>query len=413
MDTSVGNAARIWKTYGTVSRKGDDTPERPHRLARVLEVPSEIHPVPIDKLRELAALCPKPEPREERQYHAGGNGRLDLGEWLRSHGVEVLKGPLEYSGRLGRGQKWIITCDRGHNDGAAFVMQFAGGGIAARCLHNSCAGWDWATLRESREPGYRDKKAHRPATHAGTESQASSPATAEATRDYGHAMVLARLFQDRYRWAVHRGSWMAYDGRVWRPTTEEAVAKVAADTLREHYSALLGAAADKAAVLDLTRRIQETCVYARITGALAFLRGWPGILTLAEQWDCDAWLLNVANGALDLRTCELRPHRPGDLLSKLAPVDFDPDAKGEKWTSHVERFLPNPNIRRQVQRDLGQALVGAPLEEYLPIWFGLGANGKTTTARVLLKILGDYADRAAPNLLLQSKHDRHPCEVAT
>ncbi|MGE5446512.1 MAG: hypothetical protein ACM3SR_18260 [Ignavibacteriales bacterium] len=38
VDTSVFNAARIWKLYGTMSCKGDNVPERPHRLARILEV---------------------------------------------------------------------------------------------------------------------------------------------------------------------------------------------------------------------------------------------------------------------------------------------------------------------------------------------------------------------------------------
>jgi hypothetical protein len=39
VDTSVANAARIWKLYGTTARKGDDTEERPHRVSRLLEVP--------------------------------------------------------------------------------------------------------------------------------------------------------------------------------------------------------------------------------------------------------------------------------------------------------------------------------------------------------------------------------------
>lgn len=40
IDRKVFNPSRIWKLYGTTARKGDDTPERPHRLARLLEVPS-------------------------------------------------------------------------------------------------------------------------------------------------------------------------------------------------------------------------------------------------------------------------------------------------------------------------------------------------------------------------------------
>lgn len=39
VDQSVFNPARIWKLYGTVSRKGDSVPDRPHRLARILEMP--------------------------------------------------------------------------------------------------------------------------------------------------------------------------------------------------------------------------------------------------------------------------------------------------------------------------------------------------------------------------------------
>jgi hypothetical protein len=39
VDQSVFNPARIWKLYGTFNRKGDSLPERPHRLARILELP--------------------------------------------------------------------------------------------------------------------------------------------------------------------------------------------------------------------------------------------------------------------------------------------------------------------------------------------------------------------------------------
>jgi len=40
IDRSVFNPSRVCKLYGTLARKGDSTKERPHRRARVLEVPS-------------------------------------------------------------------------------------------------------------------------------------------------------------------------------------------------------------------------------------------------------------------------------------------------------------------------------------------------------------------------------------
>jgi len=38
IDTGVFNPARVWKTYGSVARKGDDAPSigRPHRVARLI-----------------------------------------------------------------------------------------------------------------------------------------------------------------------------------------------------------------------------------------------------------------------------------------------------------------------------------------------------------------------------------------
>jgi hypothetical protein len=37
VDLATANAARIWKVYGTLAAKGDNLPERPHRIARLLE----------------------------------------------------------------------------------------------------------------------------------------------------------------------------------------------------------------------------------------------------------------------------------------------------------------------------------------------------------------------------------------
>jgi hypothetical protein len=39
VDTSVFNASRIWKIWGTMSMKGDSTPTRPHRRSEIYEVP--------------------------------------------------------------------------------------------------------------------------------------------------------------------------------------------------------------------------------------------------------------------------------------------------------------------------------------------------------------------------------------
>jgi replicative DNA helicase len=60
VDRSVHNPARITKLYGTLARKGDSTPQRPHRWSGLLEVPELKRAVPLDKLAALAALAPAP-----------------------------------------------------------------------------------------------------------------------------------------------------------------------------------------------------------------------------------------------------------------------------------------------------------------------------------------------------------------
>jgi len=277
-----------------------------------------------------------------------------------------------------------------------------------------------AALKEANshrcQPPLPDNEVEAIAESVSQYAPAEEPATATGgfplTRDYAHATALAILFKDHYRWAEHRGTWMEWTGKVWRPTSEAFVATRASEELRAHYGALMARTGDKDGLKRLATLAVETCIFARILGGLSFLKGMPNFLTLIEEWDRDPWALNCSSGLIDLHTGDLRAHQPGDLCTKMVLAQYDRAARSAAWERHLERFLPNPDIRRQVQRDMGKALPGAVLEEALPIWYGVGANAKTTTARVFLAVLGGYARRAAPDLLVQSTHDRHPTEVA-
>lgn len=45
VDTGNFNASRIWRVYGTLNRKGEASEDRPHRRAKLQEVPDEIEVV--------------------------------------------------------------------------------------------------------------------------------------------------------------------------------------------------------------------------------------------------------------------------------------------------------------------------------------------------------------------------------
>lgn len=60
LDTGMYNAARIWKLYGSLACKGANLPARPHRLARLLEVPTSLAVVSQSQLDALATFVVVP-----------------------------------------------------------------------------------------------------------------------------------------------------------------------------------------------------------------------------------------------------------------------------------------------------------------------------------------------------------------
>ena len=150
VDTANHNAARIWKLYGTLSRKGDNTPERPHRRARLLAVPDDVRMVPREYLQHLAGLLPREEPSRSKKPNGNGPG-IDLASWLLDHGLAV-RSTRPYQG----GTLYVLDeCpfSPAHRDGA-FAIQFANGAVFAGCHHQSCGGGTqrWPELREMYEP---------------------------------------------------------------------------------------------------------------------------------------------------------------------------------------------------------------------------------------------------------------------
>ncbi|QQE74170.1 hypothetical protein KDJ56_20390 [Brevibacillus composti] len=171
IDTSTYNAARIWKLYGTVACKGDDTKERPHRQAQILECPDEIHIVQVELLQELADEMPEIEvPKKKNRRAERKGGTFDLEAWLSEQGLEVaLKARWQ-----NKATKYVLeTCpwNEDHTNRSAYLIQFDDGGIAAGCHHNSCASQNWETLRDLLEPDWRQSKGRSPGDKGGDESQ--------------------------------------------------------------------------------------------------------------------------------------------------------------------------------------------------------------------------------------------------
>ena len=146
VDTANFNAARIWKCYGTVSRKGDSTKERPHNRSAIITRPYEAEVVPVSLLRALAAFATPPEPPSSPPAVGRGSAPLDLRTWLDEHGIAIAMEKPWQGGTLFSLQRCPFS--DAHTDGA-YAIQFPNGAILAACKHDSCGGGQqrWPELR--------------------------------------------------------------------------------------------------------------------------------------------------------------------------------------------------------------------------------------------------------------------------
>lgn len=153
IDTSVYNAARITKLYGTFSRKGSSTEERPHRISRILSAPDKLEVLDKAFIQKVVNLYPKEETKTWKNNYQGSNS-FDLNDFISKHNIEVKK-ELPFS----VGTKLIIDCpfDSNHKgDGAIFKLN--NGAIGYKCFHNSCQHHNWESFRNHFEPNRFDRK---------------------------------------------------------------------------------------------------------------------------------------------------------------------------------------------------------------------------------------------------------------
>jgi P4 family phage/plasmid primase-like protien len=95
---------------------------------------------------------------------------------------------------------------------------------------------------------------------------------------------------------------------------------------------------------------------------------------------------------------------PEDLITKLAPVEFDPNATCPIW----EKFLAEVTgggmeLQEYLQRAVGYSLTGQTNEQVLFLLYGTGANGKSTFLETLRYVFGDYAQTADFSTFTASK----------
>ncbi len=197
---------------------------------------------------------------------------------------------------------------------------------------------------------------------------------------------------------VREWGWLVYDGKRWAKVDESAVIELAKATVRkiEKEAVELESDTERRQLLDWA--VKSEAGY-RLEQMVKLSKG--ALYAEASDFDRDTWLLNVEDGTIDLRTGELRDHAPEDMITKLAPVEYEGESDGKRWEAFLREIFNNDEgLIDYVQRAIGLSLTGQTTEDVFFVAHGSGRNGKSTLFGILQTLLGDYASTASSNLIL-------------
>jgi putative DNA primase/helicase len=229
--------------------------------------------------------------------------------------------------------------------------------------------------------------------------------------DQGNARRVVEAHGHDLRYCHPWKAWHVWDGTRWRADdTAEVVRRVKQTQAAFYKSALANLKAESKDKKDDALKWEDA---KRVANCLDLMRSEPEIPILPADLDADPFLLNVANGTIDLRTGGLRPHSREDLITKLAPVVYDQRAACPLWLKFLAKIMADKQrLIAYLQRVLGYCLSGDVSEQCLWFFHGTGANGKSTFLTTILAMLGDYGIQAVSDLLMVKKHESHPTERA-
>jgi P4 family phage/plasmid primase-like protien len=426
IDTKVFNAARICKAYGTLARKGQDSQDRPWRYSKLLEYPEALAPVPRELLEKLAAEAPAvPEKAGGKHAPVPSGERPRPWEGLKLAGIKnraaayIQSMPASISGQGGHDALFRVA-----------LAAVRGFGLTPEQAEKVIQ--RYYNVPERCKPVWsRDEVLHKldDAENASYAEWHYLLRPEPPHTDMGNAQRLVRDHGHDLRYVAAWGKWLVWDGRRWAEDTtgeivrrakrtvtgmeEQARKKLAAvqDRLRglteadEGYKAL---AAKEARYVRKVKYALGSQARSKLDAMIALAKSEPGVAVDHQALNADPWLLNVANGTIDLKAGTLRPHRREDLVTKLAPVAYDPAATSPLWEQFIGDITQGEDaLAGYLQQVVGYSLTGDVSEQCLFFCWGGGANGKTTFLRAVGAVLGDYAMAAAGDFLISLRADGH------
>ncbi len=241
-------------------------------------------------------------------------------------------------------------------------------------------------------------------------SQVINPVEMGAERtDLENARRYAQKHGGAVRFDHVRSKWLVYDGSRWVIDKTGEVERRGKEVADEIWRDGLTSGNQ-----DAIKHAAKVASAAAIRNMIKLAESEPGIPVTADELDRHPMLLNCPNGTLDLESRELRPHRRDDMLTKLCPTEFVPDAESRLWRKALLDIFDNDeSLIAFVQRFFGMCLTGDVREQVVTFLHGDGANGKTVFLDAVMQTIGeDYVIKAADEILMAKNSEVHPTAFA-
>ena len=223
--------------------------------------------------------------------------------------------------------------------------------------------------------------------------------------EIGVAKKFAEIYRDRLL-SVPAFGWCAWNGKVWELGVKEKALLLyqeLADNILDEATRIVQQRTGDAqaeALLNFAQKIRT----ARWESSVLTLAA-PYLLADAEDFDSDPWTLNTPGGLVNLKNGAVKPHDPKAMCSMITSADPTVIQPGTKWKEFLKRVTcQDPQLEHYLQTLFGMAAVGKIYQEGFALFFGGGANGKSTLCNPIRAALGNYATTIAPEIFMVSKN---------
>lgn len=222
-----------------------------------------------------------------------------------------------------------------------------------------------------------------------------------------------KLYAETYRGKqlfIHEtGDLLIYTSTGWvhaPPGTAEMAAKGVVKDLRIAAAESFKRDPTSTETKRKLKHVTQSSMEPRNNAMISMAKSECGMTVCLSEFDADQYLLGVQNGILNLRASELLEPSPQHLVSMRANVEFIQGIRCNQWMQFLNVVQPNKAVQRLLQQLVGIFLTGESGQQKLIIFYGLGANGKSTFIEVIAWLLGDYGLRIATEMLMH--HQRSP-----